>query len=329
MAAPLLNPRNLDPAGMEALSPILFEEWAPYTAYAGRIPRHALQDFCNRRFQRLREQADYACSTSASAGLTPGFAALRNLEWDSGLFGFAAARLEALVAAGTYAERAKTKAALLEDILRVCGKANLRHLTARVPAADLSATHALEAEGFELLDGIQTFSRSAGDWRPGPHSAEVSVRPFETADMEEVLGIARSSYIYDRFHADAALSEETAQRVAEEWTRNSCLGTAAAAVLVAIKNGHVTGYITCSADEEARTILGAGIGSIGLVATSMASRGCGVAHALSAAAIEWFRGKGVEIVEVGTQLRNIPAARLYESCGFRLISVSLTFRKRW
>lgn len=35
----------------------------------------------------------------------------------------------------------------------------------------------------------------------------------------------------------------------------------------------------------------------------------------------------MDIVEVGTQLRNIPASRLYEDCGFRLVASNLSLRK--
>jgi ribosomal protein S18 acetylase RimI-like enzyme len=44
-------------------------------------------------------------------------------------------------------------------------------------------------------------------------------------------------------------------------------------------------------------------------------------------ALEWFRERGAARATVGTQLANIAAARLYQSCGFRTTAVSLTFRK--
>jgi ribosomal protein S18 acetylase RimI-like enzyme len=49
--------------------------------------------------------------------------------------------------------------------------------------------------------------------------------------------------------------------------------------------------------------------------------------AITRGALDWFRDQGVDIVEVGTQLSNIPASRLYESCGFRLVASSLSLRK--
>ena len=63
------------------------------------------------------------------------------------------------------------------------------------------------------------------------------------------------------------------------------------------------------------------------MATALDARGRGIAKATTYGALDWFREQGVDIVEVGTQLRNIPASRLYEACGFRLVASSLSLRK--
>jgi ribosomal protein S18 acetylase RimI-like enzyme len=69
------------------------------------------------------------------------------------------------------------------------------------------------------------------------------------------------------------------------------------------------------------------VGTIVLVATAAEARGRGVARQATGAALASMRRHAVDVAQVGTQLANIPAARLYESCGFRLAGVDLTFRK--
>jgi RimJ/RimL family protein N-acetyltransferase len=189
-----------------------------------------------------------------------------------------------------------------------------------VDAADLSGIHALEEAGFELIDGIQTFGLDLGTERQGaayPHG----VRPFEVRDLAEVVEIGRTAFVHDRFHADAALSRETADRVNATWTRNCCLGTAADGVIVTVEEGRVASYVTCKLDRPRVT------GVIVLVATAEWARGRGAARRATAGALKWFAEQGMRRVEVGTQLRNIPAGRLYEECGFRLCAASLTLRK--
>ena len=242
----------------------------------------------------------------------------RTLDWDTGEFGMLAARLDVLEASGAYDEARAQKRELLAKVLDQCRAAGIRHLSARVDTGDFTTMHALEEAGFELIDGIQTFGISLnGNHAPLPPGT----RLFEPSDLAEVLEIGRTAFIYDRFHADPSLRPEVADQVNESWTRNCCLGIAGDAVVVADEEGRVASYVSCRADHDA------GRGIIILVATAGWARGRGAARRASSAALRWFKGQGLETVEVGTQLRNIPAARLYESLGFRLTRTSLTFRK--
>ena len=172
--------------------------------------------------------------------------------------------------------------------------------------------------GFELIDGIQTFSIHLNDSHNAPPAG---TRIFAPKDLPEVLEVGRTAYVFDRFHADPVLSSVVADRVHETWTRNCCLGIAADVVMVADEGGRVASYVTCKIDRSKHR------GVIILVATAEWARGRGAARRASSAALHWFRSQRADAVEVGTQLRNIPAARLYESLGFRLIRTGLTFRK--
>ena len=89
----------------------------------------------------------------------------------------------------------------------------------------------------------------------------------------------------------------------------------------------MAGFVTCRLDREAAPVLGGALGTIVLVATAAGARGRGVARHATLGALDWFRDQGAVMVEVGTQMRNIPAGRLYETCGFRLIGVSITLRR--
>lgn len=274
-----------------------------------------------------------------------GVAEWRLLPWDSQQLGITAGRLERIEASGSYSEARARKMELVTSVVNHCHAARVRHLSARVDTGDLSSIHALEEGGFEMVDGILTFllqlegvGRPLPDGRGSvtaargddacaqgvldrPETCSPATRLFQPKDMDEVLAIGRTAFVYDRFHADPALSPEVADRLNETWTRNCCLGTAADAVVVTEEEGRVASYVTCRADRERLS------GVIILVATAEWARGRGAARRATLAALDWFRTQGMKSVEVGTQMRNIPASRLYESLGFRLIRTSLTFRK--
>jgi RimJ/RimL family protein N-acetyltransferase len=235
--------------------------------------------------------------------------------------------VDLLVAPGEYTRAREVKRALLESLFSNCRKRGISHLTARVDAGNLSSIHALESAGCELIDGIQTFSLHLQKAGGRTTTDRLETRMFREDDLPQVLAIARTSYVYDRFHADSALSPEVADAANEDWVRNSCAGTAADSVILACREGEVLSYVTCKIDRETGPALGVSFGAIVMVATAQEARGRGAARAATEGALDWFRGQRVDVVEVGTQIRNIPAGRLYESCGFRLVGVSLTFRR--
>lgn len=226
--------------------------------------------------------------------------------------------MDLLEVPGSYTDACAHKRKLLSLVLDQCREAGIRHLTARVDTADFTTIHVLEEYGFELVDGILSFLLSLN---ANGASAPAGTRIFEPRDLPQVLAIGRTAFVFDRFHADPQLSRAVADRVNESWTRNCCLGIAADVTVLAEDEERIASYVTCRADREARR------GTIILVATAEWARGRGMARRASSAALHWFAGQGMESVEVGTQFRNIPAVRLYESLGFRLFHTGLTFRR--
>ncbi|HZS49457.1 MAG TPA: GNAT family N-acetyltransferase [Bryobacterales bacterium] len=309
----------------------IVENLARRRVYQDLAPAEAFQRLSQKRVERLLSSEQASLLLQWSGQSLCGAACWSKLLWDSELFGFPSARLEFLVAEGDYWDSRHVKRRLIGDVYKQCQREGVRHLTARVDTGDFSAIHALEASGFELIDGIQTFAISLDgldlEAPPAATPSGVCVRLFRESDLDQVLKIARTAYIYDRFHADYALSSAAADHINEAWLRNSCLGSAADAVIIASQGESVLGYVTCKIDQEAASTIGVSFGTIVMVATAENARGQGVASLATLGALRWFREKGVRIVEVGTQLRNLAAGRLYEKCGFRLCGASLTFRK--
>jgi ribosomal protein S18 acetylase RimI-like enzyme len=219
-------------------------------------------------------------------------------------------------------------ATLLGEVAESCRSRALAFLTARVRRRKAQAFHSLEQFGFKLVDSIQTFSLDLGAWRPETTQVQdARVRPFELSDLEDVLEIAGSSYICDRFHSDPVIRCETANALHRAWLRNSCAGIGCEQVMVGADERGVTSYVTCQIDRRQREATGLAVGTIVMVATAARVRGQGWALAVTFGALEWFRQQEVQVVVVGTQLRNLGAASLYQKAGFRPTGASFTFRK--
>jgi len=259
-----------------------------------------------------------------------GFVTFTPLPWDSEQIGLPAARLDYLIAQGTYNEEFFIKENLVRSVLHFCSEKGFKHLSARVDASDLSSIHVLEKLGFITVDGILTFAAELSSNIPFTSREKIDkivIRIAKLSDSEKVAELARESFIYDRFHSDPAIPKELADELHANWLRNSCSGKVADVVILAEDDQGILGFVTCKLQKDTRKYLGKMVGTIVLIATAKRARRKGIGRALTLAALDWFRQQGSDIVEVGTQLRNVPASRLYESCGFRLVSSSVSLRK--
>lgn len=254
------------------------------------------------------------------------FGSLSVLDWDSEQLQRRAARIEYLVAAGNYHEQFERKDSLLKFILRTAAEKGLEHLSVRVDASDVSSLHALEGNGFQTVDGILTFGFDVANLNPTLPVGDFDIRIAGSDDAEAAAELARSAYAFDRFHADPEIADKYADNLHATWVRNSCLGFAADAVLVAEDNHGLLGYVTSRLQNDAKSILGGAIGVIVLVAVAKRARGRGVGKAITLASLKWFQDQNAPFVEVGTQFRNLPATRLYQNCGFRLVASSISLR---
>lgn len=268
-----------------------------------------------------------------SGGTVSGLISLTGLPWDSKHIGMRAARLDYLVGSGPYAAQYSIKRGLLGAGLMHAARSELRHVTIRLDSSDLSGLHAVERAGFITVDNMLTFcldlSRASIQDRAIPLQCSEGVR-FRLAtegDSEGAADLARTAYTYDRFHSDPFISARQADELYAEWLRNSCAGTAADAVLLAEDEKGVLGFVTCKLQRDTQRHLGRLVGTIELIATAGRARRNGIGRSAMYAALSWFRDQQADFVEVGTQLRNIPALRLYESCGFRLAGSCVSLRK--
>ena len=271
------------------------------------------------------------CSSAAwvllRSNRASGFASLTMLPWDSERLGVTAARIDYLVADGSYAEQHQTKQCLLQQVLSDGRQRRIRHLSVRVDASDLSSIHVLEEAGFITVDGILTFALNLAGHRPNTDWVYDFVTRLGTnADAEQASELARTAYLYDRFHSDPFISGKRADQLHATWLRNACAGKTGDAVIVAEDQTGLLGFVTCALQPDTASTLGSKVGTIVLVATAKRARARGVGFAMTTAALDWFQQQGCEIVEVGTQLRNIPASRLYQRCGFHLVGSSISLR---
>jgi len=251
---------------------------------------------------------------------------IETLGWDSDVIGFPIARISWMIDRLGAEESLSIRTELLGRAVEEAQKCGTRYLLARVPANDIQAIHMFEKDGFQLLEGLLTYGISLeGDIPFIDKRNEWRCRPFSSEDLPVLRELAARGFSMDRFHADPAIEKAKADEIHRRWIENSCEGFADC-VMVS-ESSHPVGFTTLKIDSASESHLGVRVGVVVLVATSSEHRRRGVAQMLTLSALRWFKQAGCQWVEVGTQMANIDASRVYQSAGFRLVRSSLTFRK--
>lgn len=294
-----------------------------YPHYRERFDAGLVTAYYWEEFMSVRSRGDANGFAVLEDGVVVGAGVWHTLPWDSRILEYPCARIW-----GLHASRGGVALELLRAMEQEQHKFGIRHCSIRLPAQELHLIQACEEHGFILVDGLLTFTHYGHICTAlkGATSPDIVVALAQEPDIDEIVAIAKHAFVYDRFHADPAIKAEVADRLHAEWARESCFRNGADAVIVARHDGQVIGFVTCRLDNRAMAIFRQPIGTIILVATAAHARRRGVACSLTEAAVSWCNSQGAVLVQVGTQLNNVPASRLYLSCGFDLVASSLSMR---
>lgn len=235
--------------------------------------------------------------------------ALQTLDWDTRILGLRTGRITEVVA------RDATRASTYPELASRFESSKLEYVTVRRPIQEWDRLRAFEASGFRMVDGILSFTKDVS-----PSSMAANVRLATANDEKAVVAIAVATFKRSRFHNDAAISLAAADKLHEEWARNSCRGEAAKAVLVIEDAGRVGGFITCKFGADRTT------GVIDLVGVAPESFGKGFGRTLVEASCDWFARNGCARVLVQTQIDNYAAIRLYGATKFVPDATFMTLR---
>jgi ribosomal protein S18 acetylase RimI-like enzyme len=313
------------------------EHWPQLSQLLERWPFKPMAGFSNSdhsRFVLARERVRAMLNSGdgpnarliTSGDQVVGFGSLRALTWDSEQLGVPATRLEYLIADGYYAEQLEIKNQLLIDLLPNAFSRGRTHISARVDASDFSSLHTLERSGFVTVDTILHFAVDFAKRELSKPLHDFEIRLAGPPDAETVSKLAKTAFVYDRFHSDPFVSKKRADDLHESWLRNSCAENSRDNVLLAESKHELLGFVSCTVQEDTARWLGRSVGTIILVACAQQARRRGVGRALMLAASEWLRQQGCEIVEGGTQVRNVPSARMFRQCGFDYVGASISLR---
>lgn len=241
-----------------------------------------------------------------------GKAVYRILDLDSDILGFKTAKIDSI-----QIERSSKKILILK-LIRSFIKEKIEYVTFRIKAKDLTTINILEKEGFVMVDGYLIFIKEL-EQEEQKTAASVKIREVRLEDSGKLQKDLGPTFIYSRFFNDPLIKKDAAIRMHKTWINNCIEGRIAEKVYVAEVEEECAGFIAVVMEGEK--------GYIPLIGVSPKWRGKKISQKLILYAINnWFIKRGARLIRVETQLTNIPAARVYENLGFRLVDSEVTLR---
>lgn len=250
------------------------------------------------------------------------------LDWDTEVLEYPCARIDMLMCLGDRVRRVESTRTLLKQCSTAAAQVGVRYLSIRIPAESLPEAHALQGEGFLLVDCVQSLVRSLHDGSAIDGAGVADVYPLQPQQAESVVEVARSAFRFDRFHSDPVFTSEQADRLHAAWARSCCEGIAADTVLVAQHGNKIQGFLSFKWEAHDPAIGGQRLATIVLLATAPGHTSRGIGSQLINRCLLSIRQQNADAVRVGTQIQNSRALRLYQKCGFRSVTSSFTFRKK-
>lgn len=201
---------------------------------------------------------------------------------------------------------------LIRQLIANLKENKIEYATYRIKASDFLTIHALEDEGFRLVDGCIKLETEILELRD---KTPQNIRNAEEKDIPQLKRLASCVFSQTRFYNDPLIKKSQADTIYSEWIKNSILGNAADAVLIWEDENLPRGFITLGKD-----------GTIILIAVDVKQQGKGIGKWLIKSASSQFKNFGVKSSTVETQMTNAQALRLYQACGYKIVDAYLTFR---
>ena len=253
-------------------------------------------------------------------GVIVALAAIRLQEWEARVLGDSAYRMSLwiLKECGDLVKLVKCVVSSVSE------KASRSLITAKCCSSETKVIHALEGNGFLLMDTLadvfylkNEHSRSDSCAIPMPDG--LCIRNARLDDENGLRDLAKEAFHnhFGRFHADSNIATSTATSVYQEWI-SSCIHGWADLIFVAedTSTKHLAGFSAWKKPSSEELSHGNNLGHYSIGAVSSAFAGRGLFKHLTQTGMDAL--KDCSAIEGPTHINNIPVLCGYISLGWKI-----------
>jgi ribosomal protein S18 acetylase RimI-like enzyme len=260
-----------------------------------------------------------------------GLAICAPLPWESPLVGKSMWGIKHIGLVSGRSDISPVATALVEEAVRRVADRDADFLLCRAMPSDTAVVHALESNGFLLMDTLLNFvfdCHARGSNGRQQQLPEGFVLRLATAsDIEPLAEVAHSSFAdhCGRFHADPRIGHAAATRIYQEWIR-SCANGWADWIVVAVYGDRIAGYSAWKKPSALDQRHGIRLAHYSIGAVHPDFFGRGLFTALTRAGMEQLR-PSADWIEAPTHIDNHAVQRGFLRLGWRIAGAQHSFHK--
>jgi ribosomal protein S18 acetylase RimI-like enzyme len=263
-------------------------------------------------------------------GTVSGLVICTPLSWESPLLGKSMWAIKHIAVAAGPGDMSSVATRLVAEAVRHVADRDADFLLCRAMPSDTAIIHALESNGFLLMDTLVNFvfdCRARGS-NGDQHVPEgFAFRLATTSDTERLAAVAHSSFAghVGRFRADPRIGHAAATRIYQEWIR-SCANGWADWIVVAMHGDRIAGYSAWKKPSALDERHGIRLGHYSIGAVHPDFFGRGLFTALTHAGMEQLCSSA-DWIEAPTHIDNYAVQRGFLRLGWRIAGAQHSFHK--
>jgi ribosomal protein S18 acetylase RimI-like enzyme len=260
-----------------------------------------------------------------------GFAICAPLPWESPLVGKSMWGIKHIGLVSGRSDSSPVATALVGEAVRRVAARNGDFLLCKAIPSDMAIIHALESNGFFLMDTLLNFVCDCLAGGSNDHPRQLPegfvLRLATSSDVESLVETARASFAkhFGRFHADPRIGRGTATTIYEEWIR-SCANGWADWIVIAMHGDRIAGYSAWKKPSALDQRHGIRLGHFSIGAVHPDFFGRGLFSALTREGMERLR-LSADWIEAPTHIDNYAVQRGFLRLGWRIAGAQHAFHK--
>ncbi|MBI4676108.1 MAG: hypothetical protein HY748_00825 [Elusimicrobia bacterium] len=280
----------------------------------------------------LKDPAARCIQALAQTGELRGVLFFRYSKWDSDHFGFKVAVISSIIIDERqgYQEGARAAGSLLGCFDGWCKENSIRCVFAKIPALDLPVLHSLENSGFQYIESWiwnkVDLRKIALDTAPLAAVQPAPLRRAIPSDQPFMLDFVPGAFASHRFHADPRIPEDKKDSLYRKWIETA-FAEGIQNIVVMEQDSLPVAFMITPITDLTRTF-GLKFTTLRMALLDPAQRGKGLGEKFFISLFRHHKKEGVDIVDSGLTLRNLPSLNLHNKLRFKVVSTIVNFH-RW